>query len=283
MPNLLGVLLVLLVGGLMACNSGPAPTPEPTSVRAEPTPAPTPGSTPTRATVTPTVTLPPGPSPMLEHLMRLEEVIPFLKEHAYVYWHEGVPESVFESLDALPPDVLTQVCYLANGVYQPILVLENWLDGPGIEPAPIEGIETYCASKGPNVHVPLTRERLDAIRTGLGEIQREHALRLCRVLGRGYASGVDAVNHLVARQLPESDKILDFLLDIGFQPSWRGWVLAQHQAHPIYETWASPEDLPKGGLVTKLKPWLPRRTRRSGLFLDTFATGPRVTRMSFTV
>ena len=109
--------------------------------------------------------------------MEINEVIPFLKEHAHVGWYgEKTPESSFESLEALPPDVLTQVCYLANGVYQPILDLESWLDTPWV----IEGIEIYCANKGPNVYVPVTRERLNEVRNGLTNIRHHYGFRPMR-------------------------------------------------------------------------------------------------------
>ena len=85
---------------------------------------------------------------------------------------------------------------------------------------------------------------LDTVRDGLTNVRRHYHLDLCEELKPATVSGVYSVNALASLQLLGANELFEFLLDLGYRPSWREWVLAQYQAAPDdSQVW--PEDAPE--------------------------------------
>ena len=65
-------------------------------------------------------------------------------------------------------------------------------------------------------------------RKGLSELRRQHDIDICSDL-ETFKSGLVAVEALVMGHLPGEDlhAMLDFLLDLGYWPTWREWVAVQ--------------------------------------------------------
>ena len=311
MPKLLGFLLVLLLGALMACNGDPAPTPEPTSAQAaatteltvEPTPKPQ---------LDPTATTPVPPSPVRidavrgglanirqDHGLDLCEYLPQVSATGRVNGIHAVSIlsgwPIYEDLldIGFPPSwrewVAAQYQAAPNDSrLWPEDAHERWFDyGQKARVAQlVEGlwelIGQACAwPPSARRTVDLTPAILDDAERRLADLQRRHSIDLCGDLEM-YGSGLLVVeSKVIADYRPGTEDrakiigghtdeavhaMLDFLVGLGYRPSWREWVIEQitanmfeedreSEAEYLEETWSETEgwnSLPSKALAAQI-------------------------------